>query len=82
MPRKRASKERRERDKLVRSALRQAAHSVQHRRVRFRPGDTVSVAHANEAVHIEEAACPDPLSADSIERDDSLQIDGREFESE
>ena len=82
MPRKLGSKERRERDKLVRSALRQAAHSVQHRRVRFCSAGIVSVAHANEAVRNEEAARPDPLSAGSIERDDTLQVHGCEFESE
>ena len=82
MPRKRASQERRERDKLIRSALRQAAaQRVQHRRVLFRPEGTVPVEHATEAEHTVEAARPDPSSADSIEADDTLQIDGQEFES-
>ena len=81
MPRKRASQGRRERDKLIRSALRQAAaQRVQHWRVLFRPEGTVPVEDATEAKHTVESARSDPSSADSIEEDKTLQIEGREFE--
>ena len=81
MPRKRASQERREREKLIRSALRQAAKRVQQRRVEFRPEGAVPVVDAAEA---EQSAIDrsDPQAVSEITDEDLLQIDGREFDNE
>ena len=74
MPRRRASKERRERERQLRSALRRAAHFEQSRQVRFRPAaveSAVSVPELQVTPIIPEDTC---VTGGTI-----LQIDGREF---
>ena len=81
MPRRRASYERREREKRLRRALRQAAHLAQLRRVQFRPEDTTPSATPVDPKRSpqHESKPRAPPTNDSSE-DEYLQIEGREFD--